>query len=132
MMTRCTRQKDIILNVLRPAKKPLAVDAIFENAGGAKAIAISTVYRNISSFVCQGLVERLFTNGSVALYRLKKRDHQHYLICDSCKKMVPLPRCNLHVLEREVERATSFIVKSHHLQMVGTCKSCANEGLYKP
>lgn len=125
---RNTRQKQILLSILKEADRPLSINEIYAQiVVPLPRIAKSTIYRNIDSLLSQNLIEKYHFNDNEIFYRIKanSREHKHFVICDDCKRVFDLPECPIHELEREMEQE-GFIIKDHQIQISGICKECAN------
>jgi Fe2+ or Zn2+ uptake regulation protein len=125
---RNTKQKQIILAILREADRPLSINEIYAQViFKLPKIAKSTIYRNIDSLLTQNLIDKYHLNDSEVFYRIKAdcSEHKHFVICDDCKKVFDLPTCPIHDLENAMEEE-GFIIKDHQIQISGICKACAN------
>ncbi|HWT73560.1 MAG TPA: transcriptional repressor [Mobilitalea sp.] len=124
---RNTKQKQIILTILKEADRPLSINEIYTQIIiQLPRIAKSTIYRNIDSLLSQDLIDKYHLNDSEVFYRIKatKNEHKHFVICDDCKKVFHLPLCPIHELENAMEEE-GFIIKEHQIQISGICKTCA-------
>lgn len=125
---RNTKQKQILLSILKEADRPLSINEIYSLfVIKLPKIAKSTIYRNIDSLLNQNLIEKYHFNDNEIFYRIKAncKEHKHYVICDDCKRVFDLPECPIHDLENELEHE-GFIIKDHQIQISGICKACAN------
>jgi Fe2+ or Zn2+ uptake regulation protein len=124
---RNTRQKQIILTILKDADRPLSINEIYSQViNQLPKIAKSTIYRNIDSLLDQNLIDKYHLNDNEIFYRIKlnSSEHKHYVICDNCKKVFDLPACPIHDLENAMEEE-GFIIMDHQIQINGICKDCA-------
>lgn len=124
---RNTRQKQLLLAILKEAERPLSINEIYSRlVNQLPRIAKSTIYRNIDSLLSQDLIEKYHLNDSEVFYRIKadRSEHRHYVICEDCKKIFDLPSCPIHALENAMEEE-GFIIRDHQIQISGICKSCA-------
>ncbi|MDF2544103.1 MAG: hypothetical protein K0S47_3821 [Herbinix sp.] len=124
---RNTKQKQIILTLLKEADKPMSINEIYTQVvSQLPKIAKSTIYRNIDSLLQQNLIDKYHLNDSEVFYRIKENsmEHKHFVICNECKKMFDLPLCPIHEIEHAMEQE-GFIVEEHQIQISGICKNCA-------
>jgi len=124
---RNTKQKQLILTILKEADRPLSINEIYSQiVYHLPKIAKSTIYRNIDSLLSQNLIDKYHFNDNEIFYRIKasENEHKHFVICDDCKKVFNLPLCPIHDLENTMEEE-GFIIKEHQIQISGICKSCA-------
>lgn len=126
---RNTRQKQLLLGILKEADHPMSINEIYTKLTVAlPKIAKSTIYRNIDSLLAQNLIDKYHLNDNEVFYKIKSdsHEHKHYLICDSCKRTFDLPSCPIHELEDAMEEE-GFIIKDHQIQLSGLCKACAGK-----
>ncbi|MDI9509311.1 MAG: transcriptional repressor [Clostridiales bacterium] len=127
--TRNTRQRKLIISILKEAHHPLSINEIYDRTTKElPRIAKSTIYRNIDQLLEQNLIDKYYFNDNEIFYRYKEshKDHTHYIICDECKKFHNLPTCPMVEVEEAIE-AEGFIIKDHQIQIIGICKNCANK-----
>lgn len=126
---RNTKQKQLILSILKDAERPLSINDIYNRmVSEIPRIAKSTIYRNIDMLLSQNMIEKYYLNDNEVFYKYKndKNEHIHYIICDNCKKIYTLPTCPIKELEEAI-KAEGFIIKDHQIQITGLCKNCANK-----
>jgi Fur family transcriptional regulator, ferric uptake regulator len=124
---RNTKQKQMILSILRESDRPMSINEIYSKIVEClPKIAKSTIYRNIDSLLLQNLIDKYHLNDNEIFYRIKTNchEHKHFVICDDCKKVFDLPTCPIHDLESAMEEE-GFIIKEHQIQISGICKDCA-------
>jgi len=125
---RNTKQKQLILSILKEAERPLSINDIYSKMVlEIPRIAKSTIYRNIDAMLSQNMIEKYYLNDNEIFYKFKKdrNSHTHFIICNDCKKIYNLPSCPIKDLEDAIE-AEGFIIKDHQLQITGICKNCAS------
>jgi Fe2+ or Zn2+ uptake regulation protein len=124
--SRQTKQKQLILDILKKASHPLSINDIYTDiVKELPTIAKSTIYRNIDALLKQNLIDKYFLNDNELFYQIKDNthEHKHYVICDNCKKMFDLPLCPIHEIEDAMEKE-GFKISDHYIQITGTCKDC--------
>lgn len=124
---RNTKQKQLILSILKQADRPISANEIYSKiVVDLPKIAKSTIYRNLDSLLNQKLIDKYHFKDNEVFYLIKsdKNEHRHFIICDDCKKVFDLPSCPLHEIESAIEKE-GFIIKEHQIQISGTCKDCA-------
>jgi Fur family ferric uptake transcriptional regulator len=130
---RNTKQKQIILTIMKEAGRPMSINEIYSQIVlQLPRIAKSTIYRNIDSLLNQNLIDKYHLNDNETFYRIKadQSEHKHLVICDECKKVFDLPSCPLNALEDAMEEK-GFIIKEHQIQITGICKACAKNRIAK-
>lgn len=122
---RNTKQRDLIINILNKAKKPLSANEILVRAKEKQPnIALTTIYRNLDALYSGDLIVRQRIDEKEYCYETKKTEHSHYLVCKKCKKKIVLPGCPLKALESSIMEETGFHVISHSLELEGYCEDC--------
>ncbi len=127
--TRITRQKQLILTILREAGEPLTAGEIY-NRGAAKqpTLAKSTVYRNLEAMLGRGEVIHGLLDSGEGFYALADpHGHKHYMICKACHRKLDLPECPIEKLEQELSGTAGFTVTDHVIQLYGYCRACSEK-----
>lgn len=125
--SRNTKQKQLILSILKETKRPMSINEIYiQVSKDLPTIAKSTIYRNIDTLFNQDLIDKYHLNDTEVFYKIKanKHEHKHFVICDDCKKVFDLPSCPIHEIKHGLEEE-GFIIKDHQIQITGLCKNCA-------
>ena len=125
-----TKQRKAVYKVLWETQEPLNAIKIYnlvEQQAAGEEYAMSTIYRILSAFEEQGLVEKeaAMEDGTI-YYSLCRGEHTHYAVCLECHKRIPLQSCpfaHIH-LEQETE---DFVIRNHKLELYGYCKNCRKE-----
>jgi Fe2+ or Zn2+ uptake regulation protein len=123
---RNTRQKQIILCILKETDHPMSINEIYSQVvEDLPNIAKSTIYRNIDALLNQNLIDKYHLNDNEIFYRSKasSHEHKHLVICDQCNKVFDLPSCPIHAIENAMEEE-GFIIKNHQILINGICKDC--------
>jgi len=124
-----TKQRNIILEILKQAKDPLTAEEIFlESKKVDKSISLSTIYRVLNTFVSKGIVVRhTIVKENISMYELNLIDHEHYLVCIKCEKSIDIGHCPLGVYENSLENDTNFEIVGHKLEIYGYCPNCKDK-----
>ena len=86
-------------------------------------MGLATVYRSLEALKLEGAVQvRTLANGE-SVYSPIKSD-RHHLTCVNCGISVPIDRCPVHDLEKQLEKSHSFKVYYHTLEFFGLCQKC--------
>jgi Fur family transcriptional regulator, ferric uptake regulator len=124
--SRNTKQKQLILDILTNSSRPMSINDIYQKVALViPTIAKSTIYRNIDTLIKQNLIDKYFLNDNELFYQIKgtSHEHNHYVICDCCKRIFNLPLCPIHEIEHAMEKE-GFTISEHYIQISGTCKDC--------
>ena len=124
--TRNTKQKKIILSLLKNAKQPLTAGEIYTKALKIQPnIAKSTIYRNLDAMLSRNEIKQGMLQSGESFYSLSDgQDHLNYLICKKCNCMLDFPKCPLGDLEHDIAKSLDFEITDHMLQIYGYCRKC--------
>jgi Fur family ferric uptake transcriptional regulator len=117
-----TRQREVILGILRQAGQPLTAQEIREQARRDSAgIGLATVYRALKAFMARGEIAQVEIPGASPRYEPTDRGHHHHFICQHCRQVFDLQGC-VHDLEALAPR--NFHIERHDIILYGLCASC--------
>ena len=123
-MTRNTRQRAVIRDVLERADRPLSTLEILDAAKtSVRGIGIATVYRTVKSLTEEGWLVPVELPGESPRYELAGKDHHHHFHCRACGRVYELEGCveNLRGLAPR-----GFRVTDHEVVLYGNCQLCAS------
>lgn len=90
-------------------------------------ISLATVYRNLTLFKNQGIIQSLGTVGGIERFDGNTQPHVHF-ICSCCHAIIDLPQLAVpEQLRSTVEAATGGQVGECQLSFTGTCQSCCQK-----
>lgn len=126
-MPRNTKQKAIIIDILRSSKRPIAApDILIQAQTKVPNINKTTVYRTLDRLVEDGAVEAIMLREGVLHYEIKDSGecghHHHHFVCVKCEKIYCVDGC---VSSFEVLLPRGFKLQSHEVTLRGLCKNCA-------
>lgn len=125
---RHTKQREIILEILLQSPSSLTANelsAILKEKDPSQNYWLSTIYRTLDFLLHAKLLTRIdFPNADEAAYIAKSnRQDQHYAVCLSCHKILPLRRCPLEDSMRQLS-LQGFSTSSHRVEIFGYCEQC--------
>lgn len=114
-----------ILEILQDSKVPLDIDSILKKFRSNKADK-TTIYRALTAFAEQGLVQALSLGQKKVSYEfIKGHHHAHHLICKNCGLVEVIPFCVKNLSASALKKSKKFKnIKNHRLEFFGSCKSC--------
>ncbi len=126
---RTSKNRDEVLEIMEKSSVPLTIDEIYEKIQKKNfSVALSTIYRIIDKLAALNIVRIAATlDDNKARYELVKEHHHHYMICNKCKKMIPIDICPVEELEQEIANSSGFIITGHKFELYGECKNCAQK-----
>lgn len=128
-----TRQRKDVYDVLEGATEPLSAVQIYnqvEKNRNEGNYAVSTIYRILTTFEEQGMVNKTnWMSEGTYVYELNRGEHTHYAVCLNCHKRIPLHACpfehmHRHSHEEEELQNDGFTITGHKLELYGYCKTC--------
>ena len=121
-----TKQRSAILDYLEKCGQPVSAEQVyFEIKEQTTHVNISTVYRFLELLSDKNLVNKINIVGdSRTLFEINHKIHRHYLICLSCKKILPINSCPIEEYERSLENRTNYKIMAHKLIIYGYCPDC--------
>lgn len=133
---RITRPRRLVLETLERSPhslSPYDIRDILATQG--EHVDTVSIYRILECLEENNLVHRLLLQyGKVLKCRLDdehacdlpQADHcHHFLICEKCDQIQEMHCLGLDTVTHQVNDATGFRVKSHHLEFIGLCAQCA-------
>jgi Fur family transcriptional regulator, ferric uptake regulator len=125
---RHTRQREVILEVIRAAEGPLSVAGILERCrASVPRLGLATVYRTIGLLREAGSIIEVLLPGQEAHFEPAHRGHHHHFCCRVCEKVFELETCPVGIPAGSVLPG-GFRVEDHHLTLYGLCGTCVNAG----
>ncbi len=122
---RMTKQKKLILDILRRTNIHPAADWIFEQARKEMpSLSLSTVYRNLSLLKKTGEIQELNYLGIYSCFDGNPKRHYHFL-CEKCKRIYDFDFPSQHHLEEEANKCIGMKVTGHCLFFYGLCHKCS-------
>lgn len=122
--TRMTKQRQMILDVLRSTTSHPTADWIYEEVRKLiPNISLGTVYRNLGILKEMGEVMELDFGSTFSRYDGNPVNHYHFS-CLKCGHVYDLEMNVLTSLEKEVESQSGHTITHHRLEFYGICEKC--------
>lgn len=121
-----TKSRKAVLDILMEQLEPITAEQIFLMLKEKNMrINLSTIYRTLESFEKKEIVTKVnIIEENKMLFEYNRLEHQHYLMCISCKKIITIQKCPLKEYERELKEELHFMVTKHKLYLYGYCEEC--------
>ena len=121
-MTRTTRQRTLIRDVLQQALRPLSPSEILEQAHATQPqLGIATVYRTLKLLLEDGEITNVLLPGEPARYEPARKGHHHHFSCQNCRRVLELEGCALKA-DRMVPPGSRVL--THDVILYGICADC--------
>lgn len=122
--TRMTRQKKIILDIVRDTHSHPSADWIYEQAKKLLPdISLGTVYRNLNVLRDAGEILELNYGSTFSRYDGIADNHYHFY-CEECQQLFDVTIPVYQGLDRMVHDMTGFEVRYHRMEFYGLCSNC--------
>ena len=123
--TKHFRKRDAILTCLRQTNEHPSAEWVYTRLKAEYPdISLGTVYRNLSLFKEQGLINSLGTVKGVERFDGDTAPHVHF-VCTSCGRVMDLTGMGLpECLNSEAVRCAGGRVDSWQLTFSGSCQEC--------
>ena len=121
---RHTRQRDVIVAVIREATGPLTVNEILHRAQErVPGLGVATVYRTLKLLQEGGKITTVILPSGETRYESTGLGHHHHFHCRVCDEVYDLEDCPVQIPTREL--SNGFQVESHELTLYGVCSTCS-------
>lgn len=125
--TRNTRQKRVILKLLKSTDTHPTADWIYEQARKVLPdISLGTIYRNLRVLTETNVIQELNYGSTYSRYDGNPAEHYHF-ICSECQRVLDVPLKIQQELNFKVEEATGWKVGLHRMEFYGICSDCQKE-----
>ncbi len=125
-LTRMTRQRMAILNVLRSTTSHPTADWVYAHVRGTlPKISLGTVYRNLNLLRDAGEIQELTYGSNFSRFDGNPTEHPHFH-CTSCQRVYDLDFDAETELTQRAEQVSGFKVERTRLEFEGTCADCLN------
>lgn len=124
-----TKQKNIILDIIKKEKKEFTVKDIYSKV--KDKTGLTTIYRLIDKLVSENKLSKTIGNDNITYYQYLEECHSKnhfYLKCDNCGNMIHIDCECISDLTDHISKKHAFHLSSNHTIINGTCKDCIKKG----
>jgi len=126
-MLRRTKQREVILRVLRTTNSHPTVDWIYDEVRKEiPHISLGTVYRNLKLLREGGEILEVDLSGTFSRFDGNPDNHYHFR-CEKCSRVFDVDEPVNTELDERVARKTGFKVSHHRIEFRGLCQECQKE-----
>lgn len=124
---RMTKQKRVILEVLKNTKSHPTADWVYEKVKKKiPNISLGTVYRNLNILKGQGEIMELSFGKGFSRFDGNASSHYHFT-CEHCGRILDVETPQFSGMEGEITKQLGVRVHSHRLEFYGSCPDCVTE-----
>ncbi len=121
---RKTKQREVILEVLRSTKSHPTADWVYQEVRKKMPnVSLGTIYRNLKTLTEMGEALELSYGSTYSRFDGNPENHYHF-VCENCGSVIDLDIPVTDALEREVAEKTGHKAASHRLEFYGLCRDC--------
>ena len=127
-MKNYSKQRDLIIDILKKSYSHPTADEIFEDARKIQPhISLGTIYRNLDTLEKNGIIEKISNPAGKDRFDLKKSKHSH-AICKCCGKVFDFtPNFDMISLKSEILKQTKLETTNDEIRVIGICENCRNK-----
>lgn len=121
---RKTKQREVILNVLRSTKSHPTADWVYQEVRKEMPnVSLGTIYRNLKTLTEMGEALELSYGSTYSRFDGNPANHYHF-VCSECGNVFDVDLPVISDLENRVSEQMGAEVSEHRLEFYGTCQQC--------
>ena len=131
---RLTSQRQAIIESVFSTDEHFTAEQLLEwSRRRDKSVSRATVYRTLPLLTESGLVREMDFGKDYKFYDPNYADHPNHshIICQDCDRIVEFESDKIEKIENEISHQLGFSVKTHRLQITGTCEEFKKLGACK-
>lgn len=128
---RKTKQREVILSVLRSTKTHPTADWIYQEVRKQMPnISLGTIYRNLKTLTEMGEIQELSYGSTYSRFDGNVHEHYHF-VCEGCGRVMDVEIELSQEINQKVAEALGVSVNKHRLEFYGMCQDCAHANQQK-
>lgn len=127
-MNNYSKQREIVLEILKNTKVHPTVDEIYQEALKKESkISRSTIYRNINVLVENGTIKRITIPNKPDRYDYFGQIH-HHAVCTECGKVYDFQYdFDIETIEKKIKKQINVDFSVENVKLVGICENCKSK-----
>lgn len=124
-----TKQKEIILDVIRKETKQFTIKDIYDKLN--HTVGLTTIYRLVDKLIEDNILNKEIGKDNTTYYQYLdecNHDNHFYLKCDDCGKVIHIDCDCIKELSNHVYTHHKFITNKEHIIINGKCNNCLKGG----
>ena len=120
-----TKQKDIILSIIKNCKHKFTVKNIYEELNGT--VGLTTIYRLIDKLIKEGRITKNISKDNITYYQYLEKcncNNHFYLKCDNCGSMIHIDCDCIDELSSHILKKHKFELSKENIIINGLCNDC--------
>lgn len=121
-----TRQRQAVLEALSQHGEFITVQDLHQVMSQAgHRVGLTTVYRTLNALVEAEAADTFRDPAGVQHFRIRLTpQHQHYLVCRSCRTSVPITSQAIEAWADDTAAELGFAEVAHVIELSGICAAC--------
>ncbi len=124
-----TKQKDLILNIIKTKKHEFTIKDIYEELNGD--VGLTTIYRLVDKLIDEDILNKYISKDNKTYYEYLKEcnnKNHFYLKCDKCGNLVHIDCDCIDDLSNHIYKEHKFKPSKDHIIINGVCNKCIKKG----
>ncbi|MBQ9181792.1 MAG: transcriptional repressor [Bacilli bacterium] len=120
-----TKQKDVILDIIKNKKNEFTIKDIYVET--EKSIGLTTIYRLVDKLIKNGTLSKNIGEDNVTYYQYLEDcncDNHFYLKCTKCGKLIHVDCDCIGDLYNHILSIHKFSLSKEHIIINGICNIC--------
>ena len=120
-----TKQKDLILGVIKSQKHEFTIKDIYEKLN--KNVGLTTIYRLVDKLVNENILNKYISKDNKKYYQYLKEcneENHFYLKCDKCGDLVHIDCDCIDDLSSHIFKIHKFKPNKKNIIINGICEKC--------
>ena len=120
-----TKQKELILNIIKNEKKSFTIKDIYEKVNNNTGL--TTIYRLVDKLVNDGLLIKEISKDNITYYQYLeecKEENHFYLKCNKCGRLIHIDCDCIKDLTNHITKEHNFILNKENIILNGLCNKC--------
>jgi len=125
-MTYNTKQKELILNVIKNINHDFTVKEIYDDLNGK--VGLTTIYRIIDKLMSKGCISKNIDNNNITYYEYLEKcdDENHFFLkCSKCGNLSHVDCECIDDLSKHIKNKHKFVLNRENVIMNGICNKCS-------
>ena len=124
-----TKQKDLILNVIKNQKNEFTIKDIYEELD--EIVGLTTIYRLVDKLIDEKVLNRFISRHNITYYQYLKEcseENHFFLKCNKCGELIHIDCDCIDDLSSHNFRKHKFVLNKENIIINGVCEKCIKKG----
>ena len=120
-----TKQKDLILEIIKTKKCDFTVKDLYENLN--HKVGLTTIYRFIEKMEKEGFISKEISEDNITYYQYLEKcneENHFYLKCEKCKSVIHIDCDCINELYNHINSEHKFKLNKEKIIINGICNKC--------